>query len=745
MSARRRLTLAAALAGICAAAQAAPADPGWPRDYTTAAGHQVRVYAPQIASWDGQTRLVAYVAVAHSVHGVAPSLGTIRLEADTTVALEPRLVRLANVAIADVRFTDVDRSELRDIVADIEHVLGSGDRVIALDRVLSGLDASRLRPRNVEGVRADPPRVFHSTSPAVLVGFDGEPVWSPVTGTDLRFAVNTNWDVFEHGPSKTLFLRHDAVWLKAAALEGPWSPAGTLPADFTALPVDGNWTAVKASLPGRRVGPGEVPAVFVSTKPAELLLLRGAPHYVAVADDSELLWVHNTDSDVFRMGRTGAVYYLVAGRWFSAPDFAGPWTFATPALPADFARIGAAHPRARVLASIPGTPQAAEAVVLAQVPQTARIVKASIQAPEVRYQGEPQFQPIEPTTLQRAVNTDKDVILVGQRYYLCYQGVWFVAAAPTGRWIVAGTVPTAIYAIPASSPIHHVTYVTIVSDAPDVVVVSTAAGYGGVTIAWGCAVWGTGWYYPPYVWYGGPVPIYYPSYATYGYAAWYNPWTGSYQRGAAAYGPYGGAGVAARYNPTTGTYARGAVAWGPYGANGAAQAFNPRTGTYAETRQGAGVYGSWGTSAVQRGDDWARTARVTNNVTGATRRATWTDDGAMISGRGPAGSGFVAAGDDGVYAGRDGNVYRRAEGGGWQKYGNGGWSEAQQPPDRPVQGGADRAAGAADRSTIGQLEHDRAARAEGSQRTRDAGARRAGERPARSGARPAGGGARRRR
>ena len=60
-------------------------------------------------------------------------------------------------------------------------------------------------------------------------------------------------------------------------------------------------------------------------------------------------------------------------------------------------------------------------------------------------------------------------------------------------------------------------------------------------VAWGCAVWGTGYYYPPYV-YPGAYPIYYPHYPTYGYAASYNPWTGTYTRGAVAYGPYGGAG-----------------------------------------------------------------------------------------------------------------------------------------------------------------------------------------------------------
>ena len=70
---------------------------------------------------------------------------------------------------------------------------------------------------------------------------------------------------------------------------------------------------------------------------------------------TELLWVSNTESDVFRLGRTGPVYYLVSGRWFSAPDFNGPWTFATPNLPPEFKKIPLEHPRSRVLASVPGT------------------------------------------------------------------------------------------------------------------------------------------------------------------------------------------------------------------------------------------------------------------------------------------------------------------------------------------------------------------------------------------------------
>ena len=39
--------------------------------------------------------------------------------------------------------------------------------------------------------------------------------------------------------------------------------------------------------------------------------------------------------------------------------------------------------------------------------------KKETKAPDVAYQGDAQFTPIEKTTVERAVNTDKDVFKVG--------------------------------------------------------------------------------------------------------------------------------------------------------------------------------------------------------------------------------------------------------------------------------------------------------------------------------------------
>ena len=716
----------------------------WPRGYSLANEGQVVVYQPQIASWDNQKHLVAMAAASYVAKGEQkPALGTLKFESDTSVSLAERLVKFASVKITETNFPTISKELTQEVVTEIQKTMPQDEVIVPLDLVLANLDKSQIIPKNVEGLKADPPKIFWSKTRAILVNFDGDPIWSPIKDNELKFAVNTNWDLFQHGPTSLYYLRNENTWLKATDVKGPWSAAGKLPESFNKLPADDNWKDVKASLPGKPGGANL--KIFVSTEPSEMILLQGDEKRVAVPGTS-LFWVSNTESDLFQMGQTGPMYYLVAGRWFRAPNLNGPWTFVSTQLPEDFSRISLEHPRSRVLASVPGTQQAAEAVLLAQVPQVARVNKKELKAPDVNYQGEPEYQSINKTQLQRAVNTDKDIIKVGDSYYMCYQGIWFTSNSPKGPWALAESVPKEIYEIPPESPAHSVTYVTVEDDDDDDdwVTYAAYAGYTGLMIGWGCAVWGTGWYYPPY-YYGG---IYYPYWRTYGYAAWYNPYTGRYGTAGRIYGPYGGVGYGARYNPGTGTYSRGAFAYGPYGARGAAEAYNPRTGTYASTRQGSGVYGSWGSTSIQRGDDWANTKRFTNRQTGNTTRVTRGDDGSMISRRGEGGTGFVGQKGDNVYAGRDGNVYRRDQNGNWNTWENGGWNDIQRPQggeglrdnflndnakarerfdrastrdrDRPTgeRAGQPRAS-QLDSSTFRNLERDRAARSEATRRSRD--------------------------
>ena len=176
------------------------------------------------------------------------ALGVVTLEADTQVSLDERFVDLGHITISKSNFPSLSREQLREVVTQlVQDALPPEDRIIALDRVLENLDQSQVTARGVEGVKADPPRTFLSTGPAMLVILDGDPIWAPIEGLDLQFAVNTNWDLFQRTTSNAtaLYVRHEDVWMTAPALDGPWTPAGDLPDSFSNLPADDNWSGAR--------------------------------------------------------------------------------------------------------------------------------------------------------------------------------------------------------------------------------------------------------------------------------------------------------------------------------------------------------------------------------------------------------------------------------------------------------------------------------------------------------------------
>ena len=95
--------------------------------------------------------------------------------------------------------------------------------------------------RDLDGNKLDVFQIFVSDRPASLLVFDGDPVMAPVAGTSLTFAVNTNWDIFFDAETSGWFWLNDGAWLRAAAVKGPWEPAGALPSAFTRLPDDSNF------------------------------------------------------------------------------------------------------------------------------------------------------------------------------------------------------------------------------------------------------------------------------------------------------------------------------------------------------------------------------------------------------------------------------------------------------------------------------------------------------------------------
>ena len=653
-------------------------DGGWPRQVSHD-GTTLVYYQPQIDDWKNYENINGRMAFSLTPKGGHPVLGVATLAGETLVDKEGRTVFFRDLKIPEVRFPSLTPDSARVMETRFRTLMPTDPQPISLDRLMADIKEQKKEVKGI-ALKNDPPPIFYSASPAILLIVEGDSVLAPIEKLDVEFVVNTNWDLFYDKKKKNYFLLSNNGWLTAKELKGPWTATENLPKDMSNLPSGQNFDDVKKMIPAHKPN-GATPLVFYSPVPAELILLRGSPVYSRISG-TNLLYIANTDNDIFLDNNTQKYYLLLSGRWFSSKAFSGPWTFAGDNLPADFGKIPANSPKANVLASVPGTVEASDAVLLAQIPQTAIVNKAEAEAKvKVTYDGEPKFSPIEKTNLQYATNTPEKVIRDGSIYYLCYLGVWFISSQPDGPWKTADYVPKEIYDIPSSSPVYNVTYVTQGNATETTVESSSTAGYMGMfvmgmTIGL-CVAYGTGYYYPPYMYYGPmyPYPIYRPYPCAYGAGYAYNPWTGGYAAGRVAYGPYGAARSSAWYNPSTGRYGRSASVQTPYGGRSAASAYNPYTGGYASTRQGHNAYSQWGSSVASRGNQWVQTGHVTNaNGTTAGYRTSGGQQGVIHSGA----NGTVARTSNGVYAGHDGNVYKKNESGGWSQYNNGSWNNVNK-------------------------------------------------------------------
>ena len=425
------------------AAAAAPVDGGWPRAYTTPSGGQI-LRLPAAGRELGEP----------AAHGRLRR-GRLRGEGrDEARARQPqdrgrhegvgrrtgsstsRRLQDHRVQLPDAQEGADARGRGRDRQGDP----GRGARASRSTACWRSVDKSQIIPKNVEGVKADPPTIFFSKTPAVLVNLDGEPIWSPIKENDLKFAVNTNWDLFQHGPTKTLLPAQRASLAEGdGRRRGRGRPPASCRRASRKLPADDNWKDVKAALPGQEARRGQGAEGVRQhdargADPAERARRSTSPSRTRSCSGSA-----TRRATCSAWADTGAVYYLVAGRWFTAPDFTGPWTFATPSLPEDFQKIPLEHPRSRVLASVPGTQQAAEAVLLAQVPQTARVNKKELKAPEVAYQGEPEVRADREDHGRSAPSTPTRTSSRSATSTTCAsRACGSCRRAPTGPWEVDG-------------------------------------------------------------------------------------------------------------------------------------------------------------------------------------------------------------------------------------------------------------------------------------------------------------------
>lgn len=500
------------------AAGAAEQAPFWPMRIQTAQG-LVTIYAPQITQFNGD-KISARAAVSVARAGKEPIFGAIWFDSRVATDRVARTVEILNVTVTRAKFPESDGLTERALTHGISVSVQENPMVISLDHLLAMVEAIKQEQQENIELLNDPPHVVFRRHPSVLIQYDGEPRLIQVASNTLLLrAINTPYFVVLDTPSKTYYLKGGGQWFSAPGPLGPFESAKSVPPMVAVLADASGYKDPQLPISAATVASLEI---ITATEPTELIWTDG-PEEMAPLAGTDLLYVTNTDSDVFLRIPSQEIYILLAGRWYVAGRREGPWTFVPPdKLPADFQRISPLSAKGDVLAHVAGTQAASEAVADTYVPQTAAIDRNIVQPLQVSYDGDPQFEVIERSEVRYAVNTSYAVLLMGGRYYCCHNAVWYVAVNPIGPWEICVSVPAVIYSIPPSCPIYYVRYVYVYDATPDYVYVGYLPGYVGCYSYRGVVVYGTGYRYRP--WFRNTV--YYARPATFGFSVQYDAYTG---------------------------------------------------------------------------------------------------------------------------------------------------------------------------------------------------------------------------
>src|SRR6476660_965682 len=381
-------------------------DSSWPREkYSN--GTRLIIYQPQVDDWKNFQDLSWRMAVSLTPKTGKTVVGVVEMKGTTSVDNVNKLVNISNLQITGTDFPSLDKATA-DKMEQVFKSLVPSTFQISLFHLIASTPKNEPPP----GVQLnnDPPKIFVGYRPSILLSVNGDPVLSVVPNTNLQFVVNTQWPLFFDEGGSTYYLAAGQQWLTASKLDGQWSPRKKLPPAMSKVPQDKQWSALKKFIPPTASPKSVTPDVFYSDKPAEIILFDGQPVYAQIPN-TQLEYATNTSSVVFVYKPTQQFYYLTAGRWFSAADLQGPWAYTTPNLPADFAKIPSTNPASAILATVPGTEEAKDAVLLAQVPTTMTVKPAEAAAKvKVAYAGDPKFEPIKGTSMQYATNTTDKVI-----------------------------------------------------------------------------------------------------------------------------------------------------------------------------------------------------------------------------------------------------------------------------------------------------------------------------------------------
>jgi len=426
------------------------AQDSWPKDIPLASGGKITMYQPQPEDLQGNTVAARAAVSVRRQANDEPVFGAVWMDATLDTDRDSRMADLESIVVKEARFGEVsDGEDIEALKNILETEIPKWELEISMDRLAASLE--KENPRSSENLKMAPPKVIYREEPSLLILIDGQPKVEQDDNIKMERVINTPYLIVK---DKDYYLSAGDFWYQSNSITSGWTPTTKLPKKVNSLDKELKKAAKENGVEPDPDAPTTPPGIIVSTEAAELLQTDGEAEYKSI-EGTTLLYVSNSENQIFKDINTQKNYILIAGRWYASASLNGPWTFvAADKLPPDFAKIPEGSEKDIVLANVAGTEAARDAVMDAQIPQTAKVDRKTAST-SVVYDGKPKFEPIKGTSLQLAMNTSSTVLISEGQYYTLDNGIWFISSSPTGPWEVANERPADVENIPPDNPAYN--------------------------------------------------------------------------------------------------------------------------------------------------------------------------------------------------------------------------------------------------------------------------------------------------
>ena len=216
----RTVSILFALSVLLVAATGAQ-DQGWPRQFTKPGG-KVVLYQPQVDDWNNYQQVDARMAFTITPTGGKTHVGVVTVRLQSAVNMDAHTVFLSDPQITSISFPSLDTATAAQMDQLMRSFLNPAATFnISLDRLVASVKKDKIPA--AAPVKNDPPTIFISMKPAILLLVNGAPTTAPIANSNVQFVVNANWPLFVEQGKSTYYLFDGKGWLTCASLEGTWT------------------------------------------------------------------------------------------------------------------------------------------------------------------------------------------------------------------------------------------------------------------------------------------------------------------------------------------------------------------------------------------------------------------------------------------------------------------------------------------------------------------------------------------